>query len=205
MERLVARTARPEDVEAILELSERVFVGERMTGWAPHHLTAHLERFPEGQFVVELDGRLVASSSAFLVDRERALAPHTWMTITGGCELPNHDPDGDVLYGLEIMVDPEARGLGLSSMLYRARKVLARRAGLSGIAIAGRIPGYAEAREADPELDPEAYVGQVAAGDRRDPVLGPQLANGFEPVELLPNYVKDASSDHHAVLMLWEP
>lgn len=203
MARLAARTARPEDVDEIVALNERVFGTDEMTGWEGHHLTAHLDVFPEGQFVVELDGALVASSSSLRVPLERARAPHTWMTLTGGCELPHHDPDGDVLYGLEIMVDPEARGMGLARMLYRARKVLARRLDLWGIAIGGRIPGYADAAREEPDLTPERYVDEVASGTRKDPVLTLQLAAGFEPERLLENYVKDPRSKHHAVLMTW--
>lgn len=203
MTRLVARTARPEDVDRIVALNDRVFGSEQMTGWATHHLTAHLEVFPDGQFVVELDGDLVASSSSLRVPRERIREPHTWMSLTGGNELPNHDPEGQVLYGLEIMVDPEARGLGLAQMLYRARKVLARRLGLWGIAIAGRIPGYADALAKDPTLTPGGYVEQVERGERSDPVLSVQMHAGFEPERVLENYVKDEPSQHHAVLMTW--
>lgn len=205
MERLAARTARPGDVDAIVDLNERVFGTDGMTGWAEHHLVAHLDTFPEGQFVVELDGRIVASASSMLAPMDRVREPHTWMTITGGSELPHHDPAGDVLYGLEIMVDPEHRGLGLSRMLYRARKVLARKRDLAAVGIAGRLAGYADAKRAEPELSPEAYVRDVAAGKRSDPVLSAQMAAGFEAERLLENYVKDPRSEHTAVLMLWEP
>lgn len=203
MERLVARTARPADTQAIVDLNDRIFGEDAMTGWAEHHLTAHLEVFPQGQFVVEVDDLVVASASSMLVDRGRVLEPHTWMTLTGGNELPNHDPDGDVLYGLEIGVDPEHQGLGLSQVLYRCRKVLAREMGLWGIAVAGRMPGYAAAKGQADELSPEDYVRSVEAGTRSDPVLSAQMAAGFEPERVLENYVKDPASEHHAALMTW--
>lgn len=204
MDELVARTARPGDEAAIVRLNGRIFGEDAMTGWAEHHLTAHLEVFPEGQFVVELDGQVIASASSLLVPRERALEPHTWMTLTGGNELPNHDPEGQVLYGLEIGVDPRVRGLGLAKLLYRCRKVLARDRELWGIAIAGRMAGYMDALDDQPDLSPGAYVEQVLAGKRDDPVLGVQIDAGFEPRQVLENYVKDPQARHHAVLMVWK-
>lgn len=205
MASLAVRAAREDDVEELVALGRRVFAEEEgMTGWARHHLEAHLDAFPEGQLVVELDGRVRASSSSLIVAERDAETPHTWMSITGGCELPNHDPDGEVLYGLEIAVHPEDRGLGLARLLYRARKVLARRLGLDGIWIAGRLAGYRAARRGSPGLTPERYVEQVWAGAREDPVLGVQRASGFEPGRVLENYVVDPEAEHHAVLAIWE-
>jgi len=203
MAELAVRPARAEDVDAVRGLGRRVFEGEAMTAWARHHLEAHLDAFPEGQLVAALDGDLVASSTSLRVPREAALAPHTWMSLTGGCELVNHDPQGDVLYGLELVVDPRRRGLGVGQLVYRARKVLARELDLWGIAIGGRMPGFREALARSPGLTAERYAEQVAAGRRRDPVLGPQLAAGFRLEGVLENYVVDPASRHHAALMTW--
>lgn len=204
MARLAARTAQGADVEAIVALNRRVFKGRDMTGWEPHHLEAHLDTFPDGQFVLELGGDIVASSSSLRVPEPRALEPHTWMSITGGNELPKHDPDGDVLYGLEIMVDPARQGLGFAQMLYRARKVLCRVLGLKGLVVGGRIPGFSKARQDEPALSVEAYVERVASGKAMDPVLTPQLAAGFTPRGVLENYVLDPPSMHQAVRLTWE-
>lgn len=205
MASLAVRAAREGDLDSIVALGRRVFRDEAgMTRWARHHLAAHLETFPEGQLVVELDGRVRASSSSLILDADEASAPHTWMSITGGCELPHHDPDGEVLYGLEIAVHPEDRGLGLARLLYRARKVLARRLGLEAIAIGGRLAGYREAKRASPGLTPERYVEQVWTGARDDPVLGVQRAAGFTPQRLLDNYLVDPGAGHHAVLATWD-
>lgn len=203
MARMAARTATPEDVHAIVQLNEHVFQDVDMTGWRPHHVHAHLDTFQEGQLVVEIDDEVQASSTSLLVPEASVQEPHTWMSITGGSELPHHDPDGDWLYGLEIAVHPSARGLGLSQMLYRARKVLARALGLKGVAIGGRMPGYRSALEESGQLPPRRYVDEVQAGARTDPVLTPQLAAGFTPQRVLENYVLDPSSLHHAVLLTW--
>lgn len=204
MARLAARTAQDDDVDAIVALNRRVFKDRDMTGWEPHHLEAHLDRFPEGQFVLEVAGDIVASSASLRVPESRALEPHTWMSITGGNELPKHDPGGDVLYGLEIMVDPDRQGLGFAQMLYRARKVLCRVLGLKRLVVGGRIPGFSKARRGTPDLSVEAYVERVASGEAVDPVLTPQLAAGLAPRGVLENYVLDPPSLHQAVRLTWD-
>jgi hypothetical protein len=51
---------------------------------------------------------------------------------------------------------------------------------------------------------PEEYLEQVIAGKLHDPVLRFQLANGFEPLGILKNYLpEDVRSRGHAVLMVW--
>jgi len=203
MVHLRAGTLSREDVGDLVGLSEAVFGQASMTAWRAHHILAHLDRFPDGQMGVWLDGELVGSSTTMIAPREAAFGHHTWMAITGGSELVNHDPDGDVLYGLEIMVHPEARGQGLGRLLYDMRKVLVERLGLDALVIGGRIPGYDRAcREG---IGPERYVEEVVSGKRTDPVLSMQLSVGLEPRGLLENYVVDPDSHHHAVRLVWQP
>lgn len=199
-----AGTVSPEDVDEIVALSETIFAEASMTVWKRHHVLAHLERFDAGQTAVRLDGELVGSSTTMRVPQAQAMGEHTWMSITGGSALPGHDPEGNVLYGLEIMVHPDARGLGLGGLLYEMRKVLVRRLGLEALVVVGRIPAYAEAHEGD-GLSVESYVREVAGGKRQDPVLSMQLAVGLEPAGILENYVVDPASRHHGVRLVWRP
>lgn len=204
MVHLRAGTASREDVDGIVALSEAVFGQASMTAWRPHHVHAHLDRFPDGQTVVRLDGELVGSSITMIASREEALGPHTWMSISGGCTIPRHDPDGDVLYGLEVMVHPDARGLGLGGLLYDTRKVLVERLGLQALVIGGRIPGYGEAYRQE-GISADRYVDEAASGKRSDPVLSMQLAVGLVPDGILENYLVDPASRHTAIRLVWHP
>ncbi len=192
----------PGEIPAVERLHAESFGCDQMTRWQPGQLERHLEIFPEGQLVVRLDGGVVATASSLRVPVDDALSQHTWMGLTGGGDLLGHDPEGGCLYGMEIMVAPEARGLGISGLLYRARKVIARRLDLWGIAVGGRLAGYAQAFR-DGGLEASAYVREVARGKRTDPVLTPQLAQGFTPVAVLPNYLRDPPALDHAALMVW--
>lgn len=199
-----ARTARPEDVADIVALSEHVFADATMTAWRPQHVRSHIQRFRAGQIVVLWNDELVASSTSMRTGWGQVQRPHTWMGITGGNELANHDPEGPVLYGLEIMVHPEHRRRGLARLIYQARKVLVRQLALEGLVVVGRIPGFDEARLVA-EIDVEDYVAEVVQGKRQDPVLSMQLSVGLEPDGLLENYVWDPASRHHGVRLTWRP
>lgn len=168
--------------------------------WQPDMLRAHLAKFPEGQFVAEIDGWLIASSTSLRVPLHQALQPHRWTEIAAGGYLDTHDPEGDCIYGTEIMVHPEARRAGIAKRLYKLRKDLARRLNVRALATGGRIPGYHKhaARLTAPE-----YVRSVLKGERTDKTLSAQLSSGFHVAGIMPNYITDPQSLDHATLLLW--
>lgn len=188
-----------EDYPALVALQERCFPG--MTPWTEAHLESQVRRFPEGQIGLEYDGRLVASSSSLIVDSDLHSDWHDWERIADDGFIRNHNPEGDTLYGIEIMVDPEFRGMHLARRLYDARKNLCRQKNLARIVIGGRIPGYGA--HAD-EMSAREYVEQVTGRGLYDPVLTTQVANGFVLRELIPDYFpEDEASRGYATHLEW--
>lgn len=172
-----------------------------MEPWSAEHLGSQLDRFPAGQLGIEYDGRLVASCSALIVDFSEYADWHDWTLISDRGFITNHDPDGDTLYGIEMMVHPDYRGMKLSRRLYSARKELSRRLNLMRIIIGGRIPGFGDYAQ---EMSASDYVEYVVHKDIFDPVLTPQLANGFVLRGLIPDYLKsDAASRGFATHLEW--
>ena len=78
--------------------------------WTREQFESQLAIFPEGQLGVEIDGVLVATSSALIVDEEDFGAYHTFDEVSDSGFIRNHDPEGDTLYGIDIAVDPTHRG-----------------------------------------------------------------------------------------------
>ena len=164
-------------------------------------LASQVEVFPAGQLCIEYDGEIVAASSSLIVDFDNYDEWHNWQEISDDGYIRNHDPEGDTLYGIEIMVHPEFRGLKLARRLYNARKELAREMNLPHIIICGRIPGYGE--YADEMTAPE-YVQQVMQKNLFDPVLTAQVANGFVLQRLIPGYLpEDDDSRGYATFLKW--
>ncbi len=196
---LQVRQLRPEDYDAIVAMQARCFPG--MTTWSREQVESQIRHFPEGQIGVEYEGKLVASSCSLIVDYDLCSDWHDWKAVADGGYITNHDPDGDVLYGIEIMVDPDYRGMRLARRLYTERKKLARERNLEAIVIGGRIPGYAAQKD---KMTAHEYVKKVADKTLYDPVLTTQLANGFQLKQLIPDYLPtDEDSAGWATHMEW--
>jgi predicted amidohydrolase/GNAT superfamily N-acetyltransferase len=193
------RTMTKADFEAVRSLQVRCFPD--MRPWTMEQLASHLDNFAEGQFVVEVDGKIVGSASCLILDFDEYEENHSFKDISGEGYIRNHDPDGKDLYGIEVMVDPAYRSMKIGGRLYQARKELCRRLGLKRILIAGRMPGYHKVAD---QMTPAEYVEKVTKNEIDDQVLWFQLRNGFVPQHVLQNYLpNDKESLGHAVLMEW--
>ncbi len=199
--KLIIRNATPADIPALQALSAKVYgEGEE---YSRDHLMAQINRFPDGQFIAEYEGKVVGHCATFMIASRYALAPHTWMQITGGGYAARHDPEGDVLYGMDVAVDPDFRRLRIGQRFYRARRDLCQWLELKGIVFAGRMPGYA--RRAKQYPNPEDYVKAVQESKLKDPVISFQIKQGFEPLGVLRNYLpEDIESLGNATHMYWK-
>lgn len=188
-----------EDFERLVELQLKCFPG--MLPWKEEQFRSQLEIFPEGQICVEFEGKIVASSSSLVLDFAMYDEFHSWREIADQGYIRNHNPAGNTLYGIEIMVDPEYRGMRLARRLYEARKKLARKMNLMRIVLGGRIPGYVNHQE---KMSAREYVDKVISKELVDPVLTTQLSNGFVLKRLLEAYMEsDKESSGFATLLEW--
>ena len=197
--KIALRQLRLEDYEQLVAMQQRCFPG--MPTWGRDQVESQLRVFPEGQFVIEYEGLVVASAACLVVDFDLYSEWHNWREMSDNGYIRNHDPEGDTLYGIEIMVHPDYRGLKLARRLYAARRDLAVRMNLARSIVGGRIPGYG--RFAD-RMSAREYAERVIAGELYDPVLTTQVANGFVLKRLIPNYLPgDSDSRGYATFLEW--
>ncbi|TVR37704.1 MAG: GNAT family N-acetyltransferase [Cryomorphaceae bacterium] len=169
--------------------------------WSEEHIEKLLSKFPAGQICIEVDGKVVGSALALIIDSSKFDVDHTYRQITGNFSFNTHNPDGDVLYGIELFIHPEYRGLRLARRLYDARKELCEQLNLRAIVAGGRIPNYAE--HAD-EMTPREYIEKVKNKEVFDPVLTFQFANDFHVKKVLKGYLPgDEESMAFATLLEW--
>lgn len=198
-QKVKSRNILPGDFESICTLQLRCFPG--MKPWKKEQFESILKIFPEGQFCVVYEGNIVASSCSLVISRSLYPDTASWNELTRNGYITNHDPAGDTLYGMEIMVDPEFRQMKLARRLYEARKNLARELNLKTILIGGRIPGYHLYAE---KMNVEEYVQQVIDKKIYDAVLTAQLSNGFVLKRLLPGYLpNDKESCGYGTFLEW--
>lgn len=197
--KIAIRQIKLSDHGAIASMQLKCFPG--MKPWSKEQLQSQLEIFPEGQICVEYAGSIVASSNSLILDFDLYKNWHSWAEIADAGFIRNHDADGNTLYGIEIMVDPDFRGMKLARRLYEARKRIARERNLMRIVIGGRIPGYGQ--HAD-KISAREYVEKVMNKVLYDPVLTTQISNGFVLKRLIPDYLKsDKDSMGYATFLEW--
>jgi hypothetical protein len=78
-----------------------------------------LNKFPEGQLVIVVDGIVVGSALSLLVTEDFALK-HVTKQLQE--TFHTHNPEGEVLYGIDVFINPQYRGLRLGRRLYDVRK-----------------------------------------------------------------------------------
>ena len=197
---LTVRQLRVDDVEAIERISKKLYA-HISAAWHRESFYRLMDVFPEGQVGVEDNGKIVAFALSLIVDYKAFGDDHTYMEITGNFKFSTHDPDGDVLYGIEVCVDPEYQGLRLGRRLYDARKEMCEHLNLRAIIAGGRMPNYKAHAE---KLSPREYIEKVKTKEIYDPVMTFQLSNDFHVKKVLTNYLNiDTESKAYATLLEW--
>lgn len=190
-----------EDYNDLRESMQQAYLDSGNGVWSKAKIQNLLNIFPEGQLCISVDDKVVACSLAIIVDYDIFGDNHTYEKITGNYTFSTHTALGNVLYGIEVFVHPEYRGLRLARRLYEARKELCELLNLESIIAGGRIPGYHEHAE---KLSPRQYIDKVKAKEIYDPTLSFQIANDFHVRKILKNYLPgDLESKEYATLIEW--
>jgi len=170
--------------------------------WKEHHIESLINKFPEGQVVIKINGQLAGCALSIIVDYDDFEDSHTYTDITGNYSFNTHTNDGDVMYGVDIFIKPEFRGLRLGRRLYDYRKEVCEKLNLRGIAFGGRMPNYSKYSR---DISPKEYIEKVKLKEINDPVLNFQIANDFHPTKVIKGYLEgDEASGEFAILMEWD-
>jgi len=169
--------------------------------WGSDDIERLLSIFPEGQLVILVDGKVVGSALSLIVDEKLVDKKHNYQQISGDYKFSTHNPNAEILYGIDVFIHPNYRGLRLGRRLYDARKELCEQLNLKAIVFAGRIPSY---REHAKKMTPKTYIEKVRMKELYDPVLSFQLSNDFHVLRIIKNYLEgDEESKEFAVLLEW--
>jgi predicted amidohydrolase/GNAT superfamily N-acetyltransferase len=189
-----------DDYADIKNIMDRVYPGMG-GGWPERKFRSMLKVFKEGQICIADNGKVVAAAFAVVVDYDKFGDNHTYDEITGDAYLTTHDPNGDVLYGVDVFVDPDYRDMRLGRRLYEARKELCTNLNLRAIVAGGRIPGYKQHAK---DMSPQEYIKKVKSKEFYDPILTFQLSNDFDVKQVLTGYLpEDKDSKGFATLLEW--
>ena len=170
--------------------------------WEEKQIKKLIKIFPEGQVTLKINDKIAAVALSIIVPSSKVDKHHTFYSITAKETFDSHSPKGNVLYGIEIFVHPDFRGMKLGRRLYEYRRELCEKLNLKGIAFGGRMPNYHKHSE---DLTPKQYIQKVRDKEIHDPVLNFQISNDFRPTRILRNYLPDDKrSEKNAILMEWD-
>lgn len=191
-----------EDYLALKEAMEKSYPSMTNPSWSKDQIKVLLDKFPEGQAVIKIDDELAGCCLSIIVSSEDVENDLTYRQITGNYTFSKHNKNGTFLYGIEIFIKPEYRGLRLGRRLYDFRKETCEKLNLKGIVFGGRIPNYHKYSE---EISPKEYIEKVKQKEIEDPVLNFQISNDFRPIKIIKNYLEgDTASNEFAVLLRWD-
>lgn len=195
------RTLTIEDYNTLKDSMQQAYASLGGQYWKEDAIRRLIQKFPEGQVVITLNGNVVGCALSILVKYDKYGDDHTYRDVTGNFSFETHDPKGDTLYGIEVFVHPEQRGLRLARRLYDARKTLCEQMNLKMIIAGGRIPKYGMYADT---LKPREYIDKVKKREIYDPTLTFQLANDFQVKKIIRNYLpEDEESRGFATLLVW--
>lgn len=195
------RNYSEKDFKDLIELQRKAFPPPFPPDllWNHEQLTSHITRFPDGALCIKVDGKIAGSITALRTNY--ANESHTWEQITSDGYITNHEDDGEVIYIVDICIDPDYRGLGLGKELMRAMYETVVYLGVKKLAGGSRMPGYKDVRN---ELSIEEYYEKVIQGKLSDPVVTFLMKAGRMPERLMKHYLEDEDSADSAVLMTWK-
>ena len=198
--RLTLRNLRLEDYSDVKEIMDLVY--PTMEGaWSVSVYKQQIKTFSQGQICIEDNGKVVAAAQSIIVDYSKFGDKHNYDEITGQGRFTTHNLKGGTLYGVDIFVHPDYRGLRLGRRLYDARKKLCEELNLERMIAGGRIPGYQAYAK---QMTVKEYVNQVVKAEIYDPVLTFQLKNDFHVRKFISNYIPaDRESRSYATLLEW--
>lgn len=195
------RLMQPADYGRIGDICRVVYPHE--PPYTPAELAGHRAVFPQGQFVAEHvpTGEAVGVHFTLRLRLAQYHLEDSWDVLTARGTFADHDPGGPTLYGADVFVSPDHQHHGLAHALTDATRRLVVEERLWRMVGASRLPGYAAVGEA---VSATAYVRDVVAGIRTDPVLSAHLKDGWSVVKPIQGYLQhDPESANWAAVIQW--
>ena len=201
IKQVALRNLQMSDYDQLAKSFRRIY-GDSDVFWTHAQIKKLITIFPEGQVVIIADDKIVGCALSIIVDYNMVKGNHTYAQVTGNETFNTHDPNGNILYGIEVFIHPDYRGLRLGRRMYEYRKELCEKLNLKAIMFGGRIPNY---HKYAGKMRPKEYIEKVRAREAYDPVLNFQLSNDFHVRKVIKNYLpNDEESCHCACLLQWD-
>lgn len=199
-QRLRIRTVRPDDLDAYSAAQEASWGDDMSANRA--QLQARFRTHPQGIFVAEQAGEVVAAVTTILLREYDPEHPLSWAEVSGDGWCTTHQPDGKLMYGVDLSAKKHAPpGVADELLLGCIKMIIGQRleAGLLG----GRMPDYhkyAHLMSAETYLREKDHLGRPLDSQVRMYAGLP----GMKVVCVIKDYFDDPDSLDYGVLLWWD-
>lgn len=198
------RQANIKDIEDILWIEEKAWGKE---GAATREMfESRIKTFPEGIWVAEINKKIVGVVVVERVNYDLKKNSFSWYEITDNGFIKNsHRSDGNVIYGVDLSVDPFFQRLGIGTKLLEVIARLTINKNIKYGVLGGRIPGYHKYAD---KMSAEEYVSAVITEKGESMPLDSEIRfykkAGLKIVKVIHNYFKDPESLDNGILLIWK-
>jgi len=198
------RPAIREDIPRLVRLRELCYMQPLpdVFRWPAEVFESQLKIFPQGQLVVETEGRVVAGATSCLLELHGGIPGWKKLNLNLLPSIAGHRPEGDTLFLVDLVVHPLYRRQHFALELCEAMRKMVRTKKWKNLIVVTRLPGY---RAHSGKLSIDEYVRRVLDGKLSDAVLTMWLRAELSPQAILPEFYPDSESCGFAVLMEWSP
>ncbi|MCP3025922.1 GNAT family N-acetyltransferase [Halobacillus sp. A5] len=195
------RNYEEQDFSRLIEVQKKAFPPPFPSDlwWDEEQLYNHISIFRDGCICIEVEGEIAGSMTAMRTEINEN-THHTWEEVTAGGTMRTHNPNGSVLYVVDICIDPAYRSLGLGSQLTQAMYETVVHYKLDRLMGGARMPAYHKYKN---DLTPEEYVNLVLKNEITDPVLTFLFKAGRSPVCPMAEYIDDKESCNYGLITEW--
>ena len=197
--KIQVRPLQIEDYGQLAQSFRRVYSDGSDVFWTHEQIETLLRIFPEGQVVTVADDKIIGCALSIIVDYDLVKGDHTYAKVTGNETFSTHNPKGNILYGIEVFIHPDYRGLRLARRMYEYRKELCEKLNLPVPNTVENAVAYLEGvKAAYPDVNPlcTAFTRGYDFARLEQVVWAPGTVNyGLVPVGSADNLVNYYASD----------
>ncbi len=199
MSRIRVRGARYEDIDTYIKLQADRWSDDNQA--SKEQLKSRFKAFPDGMLVAEQRGQIVGMVYSMRISSYDYEKSPSWYEVTNNGLCDNHDPDGPIIFGVDLSTSKGVGALAGDKLLLGIAQ-LAIRENIKWCMLGGRMPGYHKFQD---KMTADEYL--IAKDDKGRP-LDPQVkfytsVEGLKAIKALPNYFDDPESCDYGVLLRW--
>ncbi len=168
--------------------------------WTLKKVISQFAICPHLIYCVFEDEEIVGTLSSICLTENDLKRNKSWLEKTADGFLTTHKEDGNIGFGVDLSVTRKASKKASDRLVLTAILISGIGKGIKSIYLGARIPSFHK----HSTMNVEEYVyGKKKNGKPLDPELYFYLKNGFEIVEIIPEYMDDPDSLNYGVLLRW--